>query len=383
MRASKSRVPFDWSNLGQSVGPDEIELSLIGPGFGESLLLHVGAGRWVTVDSSIDATDRDDRRPASERYLRAMGVRLESQVDLVMATHWHADHIRGLGRLVEVCRGADFSCPVALVKPEFQVFVEQMSTASAATDGAKLRDFRDAIRHIRERDQVIRWSVAGRTLKSWSAGDLGHQEGCVVRALSPSDKEYGLFLQEIALASPVAWMPKRAASARKPNLVSVVLHVQFDSFALLLGADMETHHDPQRGWTAAIVEGKSLQARRASLVKIPHHGSITGHHDQMWSDLLEPRPTALVAPFNSLPVGKKLPTTSDVSRLISRSGGLYSSAVGQGGGRAEREPAVERSLRESAIQIRDRATPIGLVRCRKRPGSLWKVEVFSPAGQLL
>ena len=375
-------MAFDWNDLGRPVNHDEVEITLIGPGFGECLVLHVGGGRWITVDSCVDSQDQVDRRPVAERYLRGVGVDLESQVDLVIATHWHADHVRGLGRLVDVCRNATFSCAQSLVKEEFQVFVEEMSTASAATDGAKLRDFREAIRHLHSRQQVIRFSTAGKTLKSWGAGAIGHAEGCQVRALSPSDKEYQLFLLEIAQAAPKVRNSKRSATARTPNLASVVLHVQFETFALLLGADMETHHDPLRGWTAAILEGTGLQVRPASLIKIPHHGSATGHHDQMWSQLLEPRPIGLVTPFNSLPDGKKLPTAADISRLTSHTSRLLSSSQRPTTSTRGRDPAVERSLRESQIQIRDLATPFGMVRCRRQPGATWNLEVFQPAAEL-
>ncbi len=34
--------------------PDEIEVSLIGPGYGESVLVHLGDGEWVVADSCVE-----------------------------------------------------------------------------------------------------------------------------------------------------------------------------------------------------------------------------------------------------------------------------------------------------------------------------------------
>jgi len=34
--------------------PDELEISLFGPGYGESTLVHLGSGNWMIVDSCLD-----------------------------------------------------------------------------------------------------------------------------------------------------------------------------------------------------------------------------------------------------------------------------------------------------------------------------------------
>ena len=44
---------------------DEIELTLFGPGYGESVVLHIGDGAWAIVDSCIDK----DGRPSALSYL--------------------------------------------------------------------------------------------------------------------------------------------------------------------------------------------------------------------------------------------------------------------------------------------------------------------------
>lgn len=372
---------FDWNSVGPGPAPTEIEVTVIGPGFGEAIAVHLGAGRWVLIDSCIDSTTTD-RLPASERYLRTIGVSLEDQVDLVVATHWHDDHIRGIGRLVEVCRAAKFSCSLALLRPEFRIFVEQLSSASVSTNGAKLRDFRHALNVLNERDQSAKWAGPARTLRAWSAGELGHADGCVIRTLSPSDREICLMLAEVGAMLPTPLESHRAAVSRTPNLASVVVHIEFNSTCILLGADMETHRDANRGWTAAIAEAANIKARSADIVKIPHHGSVTGHHSGMWASLVADKPLTALTPFNRLALDKRLPTNDDIRRISGLAPDSFSTSPRKALRTPPRDAAVERSLRESGIAMRSRQAALGVVRFRCSPPSGWTTELFPPACHL-
>ena len=373
-------MAFDWSDLSSTtVQPDEVEVSFIGPGFGECIVVHVGSGRWITIDSCVDSQDTSDRRPVAERYLRSLGVSLEDQVDLVVATHWHDDHVRGLGRLVDVCKSARFSCANSMVRDEFLTYAEMMGSGSAATEGAKLKEFRHAISMVESRKQAVRFATAGKIINTWAASSLAHGETCNVRALSPSDREYQLFLTEIVASRPAPLQPKRSAPKRTPNLVSIVLQVEFESFSILLCADMESHHDPLRGWTAAVQEARTAHSRAAGIVKVAHHGSQNGHHDDVWTHLLLPHPIAVVSPFNKLSDARKLPKETDLQRLKDATHSLYLTASSKWRRDRARDPSVERSLIEANIEIRDLATPIGMVRCRRKPRSDWHTEVFPSA----
>ena len=46
---------------------EEIEVSIIGPGYGECILLHVGHNDWVVVDSCINPKTK---KPAALEYLK-------------------------------------------------------------------------------------------------------------------------------------------------------------------------------------------------------------------------------------------------------------------------------------------------------------------------
>ena len=100
----------------------EFELTLFGPGYGESVVLHVGDGVWVIVDSCID----DDGVARALPYLEGIGLDPAQVVVLVVATHWHDDHIRGLAKLVEACDQATFCCASALCQAEFLSAVDAL-----------------------------------------------------------------------------------------------------------------------------------------------------------------------------------------------------------------------------------------------------------------
>ena len=375
-------MPFEWNNVGGAPSADEIEVSVFGPGFGECIVIHVGGGRWVVVDSCIDPPDREDRRPVAERYLRALGVSVEGQVEVIVATHWHDDHIRGMGRLVTVCRNAEFACAHAMTKGQFLEYLEVLGVGAVATEGAKVAEFRQVISALRSDGRAVTYANSRRELKAWPPASQS-QRRCVLRSLSPSDREFDLFLLRIAELMPQPLKPKKAAPDIEPNLASVVLQLQWEDLSVLLGADMELHSDARRGWTAIVRDADDSVVVPAGLYKVAHHGSANGHHDEVWTRLIARRPICIVAPFNKQPDARKLPTDADIER-ISALGSLYLTAPPRGGARIKgREAAVVRSLRESGIETRDLRTPIGLVRARRAftAGSDWRVEVFEPAYQ--
>ena len=75
---------------------DEIEVSLFGPGYGECVLIHLGLGEWLVVDSCVN--QYAGGTPALD-YLQTIGVDIAHAVVIVTASHWHDDHIRGLSAL--------------------------------------------------------------------------------------------------------------------------------------------------------------------------------------------------------------------------------------------------------------------------------------------
>ncbi len=117
-------------------GPGDFEVTVFGPGYGESIVLHVGNGAWIVIDSCLDP----DGRPHALRYLESIGVDPSTTVRLIVATHWHDDHVRGLAQMVETCREAAFCCAAALCRKEFLSLVQAIQGRHLSSVGSGLRD---------------------------------------------------------------------------------------------------------------------------------------------------------------------------------------------------------------------------------------------------
>ncbi|MGC1523037.1 MAG: MBL fold metallo-hydrolase, partial [Steroidobacteraceae bacterium] len=125
-------MAFDWKKVANPPAPDEVEVTVIGPGFGECILVHTGSGRWLIVDSCRDPATR---QPAALLYLRSLGVDPATSVDWIVATHWHADHVGGIYELVSICSKAQFFCASVLQKREFLKYAAQTRAVARAKKG--------------------------------------------------------------------------------------------------------------------------------------------------------------------------------------------------------------------------------------------------------
>jgi hypothetical protein len=301
---------------------------------------------------------------------------------MVVATHWHDDHIRGIARLFDQCKGAQFCCSAAMSRTEFWQYVMRMGTGSLATDGAKVGEFTRVLSILESGGRPpLRAATESTELRVWPANLLPHGERCLLRSFSPSDLEHQLFLQWLAATKPAQTQPKRSAVDHDHNVTSVVLHLQFSSCAILLGADMEIHNDPRRGWAAVVTTALAREAKPAALNKVAHHGSINGYLQEAWASLLEAAPASVVTPYNRLPDSRKLPTHDDVQRMRTH-GRLLQTSPHAGTRIMTRDPAVARGLRESNIELRDLKGELGLVRFRRRLGTSstpWASELHGAA----
>lgn len=62
---------------------DELEVSIFGPGYGESIVIHFSDGQWMIVDSCLDP---DSVLPVPLSYLMQLNVDVDKAVKLVVAS---------------------------------------------------------------------------------------------------------------------------------------------------------------------------------------------------------------------------------------------------------------------------------------------------------
>ena len=116
--------------------------------------MHVGWGEWIVLDSFL--TSR--KEPVALRYFDDLGVDPVRAVRLIVATHWHDDHMKGLGDLVSRCPEADFCCASALRSREFLSFAAALARMDLPDRG--VREIHTAFSHIDRTNSRPRWATA-------------------------------------------------------------------------------------------------------------------------------------------------------------------------------------------------------------------------------
>lgn len=347
-----------------------MELLLFGPGYGECLLVYLGAGEWLIIDSCLD---RNGDQPALQ-HLERIGATPETDVRLVVASHWHDDHIAGLGQVVERCASAQFACAAALNRDEFLTLVQAGKSIPVQRSGVD--EFARVLQVLEARSPTPAQLVtADRRLWLRAQNPLAE-----VWALSPSDEAVQRSLTDFASLIDEQRAPARkTVRAVSPNHASVVVWVRVGEHIALLGADLEQHSDPQLGWTA-IVNSSARPLDRAHVFKVAHHGSPNGDDAAIWHQLLQPQVTACLAPFTRGRVPR--PQPSDVDRLCTRADTLYQTAPAQRPAPQPLPAAVEHTVGEVAREFGGAEPAVGCVRLRAAghwPADGWHVQLEPPA----
>lgn len=350
--------------------PDQIEISLFGPGYGETVLIHIGSGRWIIVDSCVE---RGNAEPLSLRYLRSIGVDPKTSVDLVIITHWHDDHIRGASATLEACVSAQFSCSNALQQTEFLAMVRAYEKNNALAVGNGVKEINQIIAILNERRITPKYAAPNRILMRRPGKEFAHGKDCLIWSLSPSDSQFSKFLRDIAVLMPESKVTKSRCPSTGSNHAATVVLIQIGDEQLLLGSDLEETGDPQEGWSV-IVSSVDRPPGHASVFKIPHHGSISGHHGPVWAEMLSPQPYAILTPWRL--AGRSLPTAEDIARIERLTPNMYSTGNSTTASAKRRTKVVEKTIKEIGARIRTANPVMGHIRLRSNPldSTNWNIE---------
>lgn len=340
---------------------DEIEVTLFGPGFGEAIAVHWGEGAWLLVDSCINP---DTKNPASEEYLDCIGVGA-NQVQAIVASHWHDDHVRGISKLVSKYTDANFVVSAVFNDKEAAAFLSAYGDGSSSgiTGGAKELYF--SYESCENVSYALHKSI------------VVEDKAVTVTALSPL---HGAFAQSIAHLAQ--YLPKKGGSINyapdlKENLEAIVLHIDLGYDAILLGSDLMNHIN--FGWAAVVADKWSGSRRLASAYKVAHHGGKSGDSPQIWATMLQAEPVACMTPWTL--AGNRLPTDEDQKRVKGNSSNAYITSG------ASRRPKMERAQLKRLGDIAKNITLVnsgfGAVRLRKQISDQeWGVELFGAAQRL-
>jgi hypothetical protein len=309
---------------------DTLEVSVFGTGNGESLAVHLGEGQWMLVDSCMG---KSSSLPLSLEYLKSLEVDLNKDVKLIVATHWHDDHVRGLSKLVDHCSSAELVFSQALEFDEFRkvfgLFKEHHSFDQDKSGVKEMASCLDIL-FSRKINKVVNYLPPVRTQSDHRIFRCQLRD-CEVWSLSPSPLSIENSHQEIKkIWSSLVQESKGGNGSRPPraaipkphrNHNAVALWVKCGDRKVLLGADLEECGNPALGWQA-VLSCKVFPDGQASIYKIPHHGSPNGDHEPIWSQIiLSGNSFACVTAYNKGVTPR--PAPEDISRILKHTNNLH------------------------------------------------------------
>lgn len=356
----KKQSLFDMPSLKTKPSDDVVEVALFGKGVGECIVLHLGCGRYVTIDSFVNS---ETNRPIALDYLESMNVSAES-IDCVVVTHWHRDHVLGIAELVKsVSSSARFVMPAVVNDECFTKFIAVSDVQLKGQSPAA--EFHAALKMISERKLRIILASNDKIIicNQIASSDKGEQSANLY-SLSPNDEQMLEYLSYLKKRTDKV-VDRPSYTFAEENDISTALWLDFVMDKVLLGGDLGIS-----GWNA-IVNSRAVSGR-ASLFKVPHHGSATGHLDSVWNEMLTEKQVSILSVYS--PSG--LPKEEDKRRIKERSRLMV--VAGEQAGVIKRPDFFKKLHRFSSVQLRPLDTNIGMVRARKSMTgtSDWTIECF-------
>jgi beta-lactamase superfamily II metal-dependent hydrolase len=351
---------------------DTAEITLIGTagGYGESIVVHLGDQNWAIVDSCRDPLNGSC---LPLEYLQSIGVKVEEQVKLLVCTHWHNDHIKGLAELFTECEQAQFCFAPCTDVDKFLLFVniEQLKTK----DNQSTTEFAKCLDIATQRNTPIIRAIQDRTLLKLNIGD----NTCSIFSLSPSDATLKAYDIEVStLIENVNSMGRIVIEG--PNSKSVALLLTIGKHNAILGADLEVCGNKFEGWTNILDNSQVINRdHKASFFKIPHHGSSNGYDLRVWDELLTKNAVGNLTPYNR----SKLPKIEMLSVYSGHTSNLYSTSDSSSAPKTKkRDRSIEKAIREIRPSLAEDRYTKGIVRSRislNDASAEWVIDTFGPA----
>ena len=351
---------------------DELEVSVFGPGVGESVVIHTTGGRWMIIDSCEDRSGG----VAPLAYLRQLGLDPAECVDWIVATHAHDDHVSGFAQVVAECANAEVVLPAASDVVEFLAIEEiDKKLSFYDTRWTVYREYERVFAELKKPGRSVHYASAGTVLP---LGVGNHAEPILkLSFLAPSGYAIGLSKRAFAhLLRAAIQSPGGRVSARDPNTFSIALLVTIGDFSVLLGGDVR-RGTTQWGWRH-IVANFPVD-RPVTAHKIPHHGSKNAYEPQIWDQWLGADCVNMLAPYRP----SRLPRDDVVALMASHRLPIWATAQS---GELSASAAVKTArtmTRDVATRIEEDGGLMGQIRLRQRPGQSPKVSTLGPAFRLV
>lgn len=295
--------------VGNPPASDTIEVTVLGPGYGESIVLHLPGFGWGVIDSCVFESSS-----LPLHYLKAFHV---SDLSFVFLSHPHQDHFKGLDEVIDSSQSLEMvgryngNSITELKKYWIRRDVAdatQVSDSLSKVFNSMNRAASKGVRYLKLSESV--------TLERKGQGQSGQYSTKLV-ALSPSGMSEESYADALRRCLPRVGKRMKTLRDSDHNLIASAIWVEVNNVRLLLGSDVEKGTSRQTGWKG-IISSPTCPDLKIDTIKVPHHGSSSAHHQEAWNKHKDGNPVSMITPF--LKGSKVLPGQSDVVRIKNHSG---------------------------------------------------------------
>lgn len=337
------------------MGMNYFRISLIGTGgYGESVVVQLGPDTWMVVDSCVNPKTKE---PLPLLYLKSLGVNVETDVKLIVCSHWHNDHIIGMDKLLEECKSAVFSFAITSDKSKFLEFIGLDSRKDKLQSGTSSTDIMArCLEIVNKRRSIVKPIIQDRLLFK-----VEGRLNISVFALSPSDTVLSEFGSEISqLINDYTPYENKKIVIRTPNEKCVALQVCVNNHTAILGGDLEASSDNKHGWLCILNDCTCISKGKASLFKIPHHGSNNAYEEKAWNVLFDD--STLVGQLSPFIHGKTcIPTKEMLSIFLRNVKHLYITSYKLWSKPKKREHQKEKLIQRFNQTLQEITFQIGII----------------------
>ncbi|QQO30114.1 hypothetical protein IMZ21_20025 [Klebsiella michiganensis] len=286
----------------------------------------------------IDSCMNDDKKPAALDYLINHGVDVKNEVKLIILSHFHDDHIKGIYEIIESCSASKVVISAALNTEEFRNYIHALSVNGE--EMAKTKEINKVMSLIPMLHKSNRLIYAKRDCTLYRS-----KASVQVHSLSPSDSDITTSNLDFANSTKLsANFSEIATSARlvNPNHYCVVTRIFSPTSSnneILLGADLEVSKGS--GWDEVCNAVNRPEPNLISVFKLPHHGSKTGYHEPTWSKLINGKPISILTTFDK----SSLPREDMINLYRSKSSALYCTSLPKSNNKGNTLPISEEAFK--------------------------------------
>ena len=265
---------------------------------GDSIILELPDNNWAVVDCY--KTGAQIESPALT-FLKEKKV---ERLKFVCLTHPHFDHFHGMLEIFKYFssdeRGIEYFWGFGIGKKELKYFKNQFGTKQ---EYRELRDLYDFIIK-KAKDKRIKYRILG------EGTDCLNIESLKIKSYAPISRDVLEYFEK--------WGGDRTRT-KDENLLSVVLIITYGDTNVVLGADTISWKEILKAWSEDCE--REIRKLRFHFVKVSHHGSKDGNHEELWNSFTEGEKSVAV-----ISTGFKygLPHKDTIASIVSAKVKLYS-----------------------------------------------------------